>query len=514
MRDAFTKLLIALSKPAVAVGGAAVIGLAIVGYAFASTAIHPTGGTAVAAVGPITEEVDVSASVKAAQSTDLAFQVSGRIASINVAVGQHVAAGQVLLALGSASQSAAVAGAQAALEVQKAKLASLESGTRPEQLAIDQTNVAQAQSTLLNSLQNAYVAADDAVHVKADQVFTNPRSASAQIAFPVSDATLLNKVQSERVALESVFGAWQTTLSGAEADPVGASGAVTADLTEVSAFLDDLAALLAETPVGGSVTATALAGYQSSVNAARSEISGSVTGALPGVTTALTSYKGAVGALTLAQAGATPEDLAAQQAAVDAAAAAVQSAQASLSDTVLVAPVSGTITAQNANPGETATPGVPLVSMVADGKYQATAQVSETDVAKIRVGDEVDATVSAYPGASFPAKVTTVAPSVTTVDGVSGYAVTVTFDTVDPRLSEGLSATLRIITATKDSALQVPSSAIITNGTSTFVYVKSAGGAVKTPVVTGITSADGHTEIVSGLSAGDMVFSYGASAAQ
>lgn len=514
MRESLTKLLIVLSKPAVAVGGAVVIGAALVGYAYVSTTAGQSGSTAIVSAGPITEEVDVSGTVKAAQDTDLAFQIPGRIASMNVAVGEHVVAGQTLLTLASASQAAALAEAKASLEVQQAKLASLSSGTRPEQLAIDETNVSQAQASLLNALQNAYVAADDAVHAKADQVFSNPRTTSATIAFPVPDANLTAKVESERVALEPMFSAWQGTLANAANDPEGAAMSVTSDLAQVSTFLDNLAQLLAETPAGGSLSSTALSGYQSSVNAARTEISGAVTGVLPGVTGALTGYKAAQGALALAQAGATADDIAAQQAAVDAAAAAVEAAQASLSDTVITAPVSGTITTQDANPGETVSPGVPLVSMVADGKYQATAEVSETDIGKVKVGDAVIATLDAYQGATFSAKVTTVDPSATVTNGISGYGVTVTFDTEDPRLSAGLSTNLRIITATKDSALQVPASAIITSGTSTFVYVKGPSGAVQTPVVTGIESADGHTEIVSGLSPGDAVYAYGASASQ
>lgn len=507
MRDSLSKLGAFLVKPVVAIGGSLAIGVVIVAYAFFSTMAAPSGGVAKVTVGTITEEVDVSGVVKAAHSTDLAFQTSGRIASINVQVGAHVFAGQTLLALDGASQAAALAGTKASLEVQKAKLAALLSGTRPEQLAIDETNLTQASQTLSDAIQSAYVVADDAVHVKADQVFTNPRTSSATFSFSVPDATLVNRVQTERIALEPLFSAWQGAISAAQ-NPSSVAATTATNLASIRTFLDDLAKALAETPVGTSLSAATLSGYQTSVNAART----AVAATLSSVTGAETAEKAAQGALTLAQAGATQNDIAAEQALVDAAQASVLAAEAVLSQTVITAPIAGTITVQSANPGETVSPGVPLVSMIADGKYQATVRVSENDITKIKLGDEADATFQSYPGVVFSGKVTTVDPAATFVNGVSSYGVTLTFNANDPRLSSGLSANVRIITDTREGALLVPTSALITDGADMFVYVQDARGARKVPVTIGIQSADGMTQVVQGLSSGDTVLSYGASA--
>ncbi|MFZ1075175.1 MAG: efflux RND transporter periplasmic adaptor subunit [Minisyncoccia bacterium] len=510
MRERFVSFLAFLSKPAVAVGGALVIGAGIVGIAWYATTVSPSGSYARVTLAPITEEVDVTGAVKAAHSTDLAFQTPGRVVGINVQVGDHVGAGQSLIVLDGSTQEAGVALAQANLEAQEAKLASLVAGTRPEQLAINQTNVTQAQNALSSALQSAYTNADDAVHAKADQVFSNPRNSTAQLIVTVPDATLVNKLQTERIAIEPLFSSWNASLAAAGNNPESVVAQSEANLSTISAFLNDLTTALAETQPGGSVTAQSLVGYQTTTNVARLNVSGSLS-ALIGADTA---YKSANGALTLAKAGATQNDIDAQQAAVDAAKASLAAAQAAASQTVIVAPVSGTITAQNANLGETVVPGSPLVSMIADGKYEADAEVSETDIAKIKMNDTVDATFDSYPGVTFPATVTTVNPSADTNGGVSSYGITVTFTQNDPRLKPGLSANLRIITATKAAALQVPTSAIITNGSRQFVYVENGKNPVKTPVTTGIGSAAGMTEIVSGLAAGDSVLTFGAQAAQ
>lgn len=508
MRASFLTALSILSKPLVAIGGALVIGAGILLYVWYGSAVVPQGVVVSVTEGPITQEVDVSGVVQAAHSTDLAFQTSGRIAQVSAAVGDHVYAGEVLSALDTSAQSAALALAKANVEAAQARLAALRAGTRPEQLAINQTAVTQAQSALSNAAQSAYTSADDAIHAKVDQIFTNPRNATAQVAFPVADATLVNTVQSERVALEGVLSSWRAALSASSTTAEAQATLSAANVSTVLSFLDDVTKLLTEAQPGGTLTSAALVGYQTSINTGRLNVSGARTGLIA----ADTAYKSAVGALTLAQSGATQNDIDAQVAAVDAAQAALASAQAGAAQAVIVAPVAGVITAQNANLGATAVPGVPLISMIADGKYQVVASVAETDITKIHLHDPVQVTFDAFPGAVFDAVVTTVSPAALVTGGVSSYSVTATFEQNDARLVAGLSANMRIITAAKQDVLSVPTSAIIRAGDAQFVYVKAPDAPRRVPVTTGIVSADGRTEILTGLSAGDQVLSYGTAA--
>ncbi len=504
MKERLISVLSVLSQPFVALGGALVLGGGLIGLVWLSTSVSPVGNYTPVTQGSITQSVSVSGIVQAAHSTDLSFEAPGTVAQISVQVGEHVQAGQVLATLNDSGAIAAFDGAKANLEIQQAELASLKAGTRPEQLAIDQTNLTQAQTALGNAIASALVTVDDAVYAKADQVFLNPRTANPQLAIQVPDSVLVIKLQTERTALETTLNQWQ-----AAANSMTAAETETA-LKSVNGFLADLAQALAETPVGGSVSAAELSAYQTAVNTGRTN----VAAALSAVTAADTAEKGAAGALTLAQSGATASDIAAQQAAVDAAQAAVSSAQVAIAYTQIVAPVSGVITEQNANLGETVAPGAPLISMIADGAYEARGYVSENDIGKIALGDAVLVTMDAYPGTTFAATVTTVDPAATTVNGVSSYGVTVTFSKKDPRIKAGLSANLQILTETKANALLVPSSAVITNGSREFVYVKGAHGtATETPVTTGLVSAGGHTEITSGLAAGQEVLTFGASAA-
>lgn len=506
MRERLLPVLTLLSKPAVALGASALVALVAVGVAWQVSSVSPSGTSVAAVDAAITETVDVSGTVQSAEEADLAFQTSGQVAAVPVDVGAHVARGATLVALDGRAQAAALAGAKANLEVQQAKLDALNAGTRPEQIAVDETALAQADAALTDAVRSAYVTADDAVHVKADQVFTNPRSSSAKLSVTVSDATLVNTVESERVALEPVLVSWQAALATQESTDAASADA---HLFAVSTFLDHLAAALAETPAGGAVSPTTLAGYQASINAARASVSNARTA----LTGARAAESAAQGALTLAKAGATVNDLNAQQALVHSAEAAVASAEVALSQTVMSAPVSGTVTVQNAHVGQVAVPGVPLVSIIADGKFEAEASVSQADLAKVQVGEAVEATFDAYPGQTFAASVTRVDPAATVENGVASYKVTVTFAENDPRIQAGLDANLRIIAQTKEHALVVPKSAVITDDTNHFVYLAAASGTPeKRAVEVGLTSDAGMVEITNGLIAGDRVLMFGSAA--
>jgi HlyD family secretion protein len=516
MRERMISILAVISKPAVAIGGGLVIGAGILGFTWYGATHEPSGSYVPVTEGPITQEVDVIGTVKASQSTDLSFQTSGRVAVINVAVGDHVNAGQTLVALDTSSQAAATALAQANLESQQANLAQLASGTRPEQLAIDETAVTQAQNGLVSALQTAYASADDAVHDDADQVFSTPRS-TAVFTLTIPNDLLVNgstqnatafidQLESERDAIEPIFATWSAQLASTSADTNATALSSEGYMNTILSFMDDLTTATAEAVPSGSITQSMISGYQASIAAGRLE----VAQALSGVIAADSAYTSATGALTLAQEGATANDIAAQQAVVTAAQASLDAALAASSQAVITAPVSGTITVQNANLGQTVVPGTPLVSMIADGLYQADAEVSENDIAEVKVNDPVDVTFDAYPGVIFTATVTTVDPAATMdSNGVASYGVTITFTNNDPRLLSGLSANMRIITATQNSALLVPTSAIITNGTEQFVNVQGSHGPTEVPVTTGVQSATGMTQILSGLTQGQEVLTFG-----
>lgn len=496
-------------RPSVLIIGALIVAGIGMLTAMWLTSTPQSGAYVAVSTGSITEEVDVSGIVKAKNDAKLSFQTGGEVSYINVAVGDHVTSGQLLMSLNNNTQASAVAIAKANLKMQKARLSSLLAGTRFEQIAINETSVARSYDALINAINTSFISADDAVHAKSDSSFSNPRVSSAKLIPLVPDILLVNRVQRERVLVEGILKEMHSYAFSATSQKVtditSVSSKTQADLNTISAFLGDLSNALFKAVANGSISGDVIAKYRTSVDMARIE----VASAERTLVNASASYKSAVNTLTLARAGATKNTIDAQMAFVDSARASLDMAISTEQKARLRAPFSGTISVQDATRGETVSPGIPLVSIISDGENQITSMVSEMNIEKIHVGDNVIVTFSAYPNKIFNAHVTTVSPSATEDRGSISYTITATFDSKDPRIKPGLSANLRIITKIKENTLIVPTSSIITDGKYKFVYVKKSGSLVKKYVITGIKSAFGMTEITSGVSVGDNVLTFG-----
>lgn len=118
------------------------------------------------------------------------------------------------------------------------------------------------------------------------------------------------------------------------------------------------------------------------------------------------------------QAGAAAEQVHAFAAGVGAAAARIASAEAAvasarlqLSYTVLTAPVAGVIGRRAVEPGALVQVGQTLMSVIPDSGVWVTANLKETEVEAVRVGDSVSFTVDAYPGQTFTGQVSSLSPA-------------------------------------------------------------------------------------------------------
>jgi len=458
--------------------------------------------------GTIIETVSVTGNTTPAKSVSLGFQNTGTIARVNYNLGDQVFAGAVIAQLNTGNLSAALEQARATLAVAEANLSATTAGTRPEQLAIDRSAVAQDKAALANAITSAYAVADSAVHTNADQFFTNPRTASATLNLVVPDALLSGILLQERIALELVFSAWSTQIYAPDfgsADMLSAATRAAQNLTQVGAFLNDAAAALTKAqPVVGLSSAT-IDTYKSDIASSRT----SVASALTTLTTAKTALISAEGTLTLAEAGATSQSIAAGQAQVDQARAGVANATANLAGAMIVAPISGVVTQLDAKMGQLASPGTPLVSIIGNSGFEVDAGVSETDVGKLIVGDTASMTLDAFPGETFAGSVFYIAPAQTNTQGVISYQIKISFGKSDPRLKSGLTANIDIQTEKKDNALILPQYAIVQNNEGTFVETLIGKVSTTSPVTLGIQDQKGNVEVLSGVTLGEQVINIG-----
>ena len=205
------------------------------GYFWFRSSSTPSYSTATVQKGSLSQEVSASGNIASANMINLQFQNNGKLTFIGVRVGDKVKAKEVIARQDSSVLNAQLEQSQAMVRVQMAELASLEQGTRPEQIAVTQAQVksdltalSQADQSVINAIKSAYTISNDAVHNKIDQFISNSRSTTPSLSFLLANAQISNTVLSERVAIEDILSKWEkhivnltdvgTDLSAAEAE--------------------------------------------------------------------------------------------------------------------------------------------------------------------------------------------------------------------------------------------------------------------------------------------------------
>ncbi|MGO8911083.1 MAG: efflux RND transporter periplasmic adaptor subunit [Bradyrhizobium sp.] len=198
--------------------------------------------------------------------------------------------------------------------------------------------------------------------------------------------------------------------------------------------------------------------------------------------------------------------------------AALDAAQVNLDYASIVSPVDGTVVSRNVTMGQTVASSfqTPTLFLIASDltKMEVDANVSESDIGGIKLGNKATFTVDAYPKRTFEGAVTQVRQSPQTVQNVVTYDIVIGVDNTDLALMPGLTAASRIVVDQRDDVMRVPNQALRyvpsnlpRNAPSdqARVWVLREGQPVAVAVVTGLDD-DSVTEIVSGdLKPGDLV---------
>ncbi len=494
--------------------GAAIIIIGII-VSFASG--NGEAETIVATPGVFLQQVSVSGRVMADQEVDLGFSQSGRISRVYTKEGDRVFPGTLIAEIENGDLYALLLQRQAALEKEEAALDALKRGTRPEELAVTESALDSARAALdaanqglLDAVLAAYATSDSSVRATVDQFFSNPRSASPQLNFQTASAQAENTAEAGRISIESALNAWQAATVGLSA--ITAEGAVPSAqqyLNQASQFLSDISTALAASVPSSSVTQGTLDSYKSSVATARTNLNSataSLTTALKTQSAARTALVTAEKDLALARAGATPEDIRKQEAAVKAAEADVLSASSQLAKTQIRAPFAGIVTKIDAKVGKSVSPAEAQASVIGTGTYQIESFVPEINVALVKQGDPAIVTFDSYgPEVQFGARVATVDLGETIKDGVSTYRTVLVFDQNDDRIRSGMTTNVVITTAEKPDTISIPQRLVRLLNGAQVVSVLEDGAVVDRTVTTGGISSLGDIEILTGLSAGDVV---------
>ncbi|OIO30374.1 hypothetical protein AUJ77_03285 [Candidatus Nomurabacteria bacterium CG1_02_43_90] len=315
---------------------------------------------------------------------------SGEIVSLSHVLGDQVVAGEVIANFENSSQRAAVLQAQGAYDSARV-LYTKASGSTAENSGTASSQATQsaqdAKTVALLAMQSSVASLDDALHTKADSLFSNPR-VQPQLNLTVSDSQLVSDIENERVALGNLSKTANALLKNTTQANLNANITEMISMAQtVEAFLTNMVTALNKTVTSPSVPASVIVTDQVLIAAARSE----TIAAISSLTNAKSSYSAALSNATIASNSAnagTMNDIASAQATIKSALGALDAAKANLEKTIVRAPISGTIISLPVSRGDYVPSFTQVAQISNPGTLQVLVYVTAEDAKIIAVGEK------------------------------------------------------------------------------------------------------------------------------
>lgn len=139
-------------------------------------------------------------------------------------------------------------------------------------------------------------------------------------------------------------------------------------------------------------------------------------------------------------------------------------ARVDLDRTEIRAPVDGIVVKKSVEPGQTVAASLqaPELFVIAQDlrQMQVDTSIDESEVGRIRVGQEATFTVDSFPGRTFRGKVAQVRKAAQVVQNVVTYIAVIRTSNPDLDLFPGMTANVRVTIDTRDEVLKVPNAAL------------------------------------------------------
>ena len=502
----------------------------------------------------VSTAVSSSGSLTAVTEQNLGFLKGGQLKTVEVAVGQKVAEGDVLATVDDIAL-------RRVLEQQQGQLASQQAALNR---LVNATTVAGAENTTdqAGEIVDATEGQTDAT-VAADKAAVD--RAKKQLDF---DEDTRDDVEDQLDQAEDACEASGGTPSSASVDTSGLLSSVLGDsddddsdeesaeerrerLEAALRAAGSLAGSLVSSSAGGANSAcTQAATAQSALTQAERQVEASKTALdtarnrvevdeAAGRVQVANARQGLVTAQNNLDSARTdrPSLIAQQRGLVAVAQAAVAAAQKDVDDTVLRAPADGTVAAVNGAAGEVLAPSaattplapgsegaIPGAGSSANGSagvvtrpggtqflvldnvdsFEVVVPFEESDAVRLAPNQRVDVRFDAIPDLTLPGTVVAVSPSASALSGVISYYATVALSQGDPRLRNGQTAQASVVTDELRDVIAVPNAAIRRQGGRTQVTVQRFDGPRVVDITPGVVG-DTYTQVLSGLAEGDEV---------
>lgn len=480
--------------------------------------------------GSLVQSVDATGKIESVQDLSLKFEIPGILSVLKVKEGEKVKAGQLLANLRLAELNASISQAQANLNKQLA-------GSTPEYIAQLKASLDKAKNDLMQAqgngadmessklVQNAYddlvanlqsvqvvlasslTAADNILGI--DNTFAND---NFEIYLSLNDVNILSQAKNKYIqakAAKNIFDPAVNiiTKTSSHNDIDKVSKQAEDAMLAMKNCLFDVSAVLDKTQPLGTLTQATLDTMKTNLQTTRTTLStkySSITDDVHDIATARNSYMSyqilvdkAYAALKDAQNPPREVDVASYR-------AALEQAIASRDKAIIIAPIDGIITEVNNKVGEAVNSTDSVIKLLSP-HYEINVDISETDIAKIQLTDQVVITLDAFGDEiKFAGKVFNIDPAATIIQDVVYYKVKISIDDSDKAIKPGMTANVVIKTDSRDNALIIPSRAVRTNGDKQ-VRILENGQEKWVTVKLGMKGDEGKVEVLEGLQEGQEI---------
>jgi len=454
--------------------------------------------------GDIVIELSASGNVALKRKMALTFKIRGRVERIPVLEGEQVSEDQTLACLETYDLEKSVLQAEAQLKRAEAQLAKVKAGVRAEEVSSAQAAVAIADATVRSA--EAAAQRGRANVSSAEAALEAAQASLAKLVAGATETALAIAEKQVEVALNELYGlqGQRDALSrGSVSEYESAKGRVAAAESQVEIYRLQLEELkggartedvaVAEAQVAQAEAALEMAQAGSSQDLAQIDV-------------AKAQAQQARAQLDLLQAGSREEDILSAEAQVAEARSALDQAELALSEVCLSAPFEGLVAEVHVQLNQLVETGQPVITLVDESTYGININVDEADIGRVVEGQQVELVLDAFPDSTVEGRIAYISPLAQEESGIISYQVRVDFLSSDLPLREGLTVNADILARVYEQRLIVPNSAIMVDEVTGLRYVarRTADGPEIVQIETGVQN-DFYSEVVSGLSEGDLV---------
>lgn len=322
---------------------------------------------------------NVTGTVRAVSEAQLQTEASGRITSVNVALGDTVRQGTVLATIENSAQRAALLQAEGAYDAAVAAAASSGVGLESSQSDLDS-----ALTSAINTYQSSYISVDSILHNDIDDLFTI--SNDNAIGLKIDGQGQATALIAERNALNELVLQWEESKNSATKQNIESRiGSARADLLRISQFVDTLSRLATEQQTSASYTQTQKDALEATLLSARTSLNAELQ-AIEGASDSIDTAKKAVEQAQIAGSSNAPSASSAQ---LKSALGSLRAAQANYEKTLVRTPISGVVNVLNLKAGDHTGPSELAAVVANNNALEITAHVNESESDRLSIGQEV-----------------------------------------------------------------------------------------------------------------------------